>query len=330
MKITFDSISFRVEGVRMSPPFTFFDIHLSHIFESSALNTSFEEIAFVFAYPTPIPLRNENKAKEEYMNWYSKLPMWRTSNKRKKAVMTIKFPEYLKYLSGRYDETETLDLVINKLIESFHIIETKLKPEDTLDCTEVVEYLEEVKQTTHKEQLWEIEESYEEQRRKDLLKRNKAERDNRTNIEGKKPLIIRDIRLFYHFDNIGIKFFSPYDITICNKIIDLLKPYKFKCPGYTHIYISAAESFDKALYHSTRYESWYAYGIALLKDPAEYAEKTELEKKQIVFDLIKAGILDIAVPNNMDLDILNKVLDEVEESYVRKLPDPNRLKNRFS
>lgn len=330
MKITFSSVSFKVEGIGMKPPFTYFSAYLSEYLQAKTFSSTIEYILFIFAYPTPIPFRNKNIEKEEYMDWYSKLPLWRTANKRTTATMTIPFPEFLKYLSGRYNEEEMLEVLTVKLIEMFEVIGQKLRKGDVLEHKKIIEYIEEIRRNTTKEDLWEIERRYEAKNKAHTITLNREDREKPKNIEGANKVFIRDIKLYDHFDNINAKLFSPYDAIICSKIVDLLKPYKFKCPGFTHIYISVSDSFDNALYHTTRAEKWFAYGVATLENPAEYAKKTVMEKKKIVFDLIKTGILDIAVPSKLDLDVLQQVLNEVEETYVNKLPEQKPKKRWFS
>ena len=41
--------------------------------------------------------------------------------------------------------------------------------------------------------------------------------------------------------------------------------------------------------------------------------KNEREKRQIVFELIKDGLLDIADIDKLDIEILNKTLDKVKK-----------------
>jgi len=135
------------------------------------------------------------------------------------------------------------------------------------------------------------------------------ERENR-NIENKKA--IRDIRFYYHFKNVGYRYFDSYDNDFCDKILTKLREKKFKLPDYTHLYVIVSDSFQNALYETVRSENWFICGIAVLKDYKDYPKKNEAEKKRIVFNLIKEGLLDIAKIDKLDIETLNDVLDEVE------------------
>jgi hypothetical protein len=145
--------------------------------------------------------------------------------------------------------------------------------------------------------------------------KDRMAREN-ANIEPNR--LIYDLRFYYHIDGIDRFYFAPFDLQLCGALLERLRAAKFKLPNYTHIYISVSDSYENALYHALRLENWFAYSLAVLKNPAEYAIKKEHEKRQIVFDLIKEGLLDTAKIDNLDLATLTKVLDETKASQVKR------------
>jgi hypothetical protein len=99
--------------------------------------------------------------------------------------------------------------------------------------------------------------------------------------------------------------------------LERLRAAKFRLPNYTHIYISVSDSYENALYNAMGFTEWFRYCIAVIKEPLEYAKKREHEKKRIVFELIKEGLLDAAKLDGLDTATFTRVLDEVEEKYIK-------------
>ncbi|WP_203558378.1 hypothetical protein, partial [Bacteroides sp. 224] len=82
----------------------------------------------------------------------------------------------------------------------------------------------------------------------------------------------------------------------------------------THILINVSDTFENALSHAMKVYNWQGFGLAVYKNYADFPTKTEIEKRRIVFDLIKQGLNDIAEVDKLDRKTLNEVLDEVEKS----------------
>lgn len=73
-----------------------------------------------------------------------------------------------------------------------------------------------------------------------------------------------------------------------------------------------------ALFQATRPLNWFVYGIAVFENYTDYPTMREVDKKRIVFDLIKQGLHDIAEVDKLDTEILDEVLDEAKYEIFKK------------
>lgn len=304
MQINFIKSGYGTYGGSLTEPFRYFGRIISDRFKEQGIEFPFKEIEIILALFSNKP---KGKDKEIYNDWFNKLPRYYRGKNR----LTITLPVF---------ETEkSLEDIFELIYRGFEIIFAKKKKDDLYDTEKVKQILSLLKTELQNTDLVKLSEQYESLLYQEELKRRideRQERENRT-IENKK--LIRDLRFYYHFTNIGYRYFMPYDNNFCDKILNKLRDRKFKLPDYTHLYIRVSDSFENALYHTTRSENWFVCGIAVLKDYMDYPKKNEAEKKKIVFDLIREGLNDIAKIDNLDMQTLNQVLDEVE-SEINDVP----------
>lgn len=297
MQIDFIKSGYNSYGGTFNEPFRYIGRIISDRFQAQGIEFPFIEIEIQLAHFSNKP---KGKDKEIYNGWFNKLPNYY----RGKNMVRVTLPVF---------ETEkAVDDVFKLIYRGFEIIFTKKKKDDLYDTEKVKLVLSLLETELQNTDLIKLNEQYESLLYQEALTRRIAERKSRENriIENKKA--IRDLRFYYHFENIGYRYFDPYDNEICDNILIKLRKRKFKLPDYTHLYVQVSDSFENALYKAVRGENWFVYGIAALEDYVGYASKNETEKKRIVFNLIREGLNDIARIDNLDLQILNDVLDEVE------------------
>jgi hypothetical protein len=322
MLIDFHFTTYNTYGGGFKPPLLYFNDFLSDYLKDNGIASSIEKLEITFAYPPKV----KTKQNKSFYEWYDKLPYIRFSDKRKTLNITVRFNEAYKLLiKGKplYDENlypnEMLPLVCDKLIETFDIISKKLKKDDTLDTDKIKNLITDFKNKAQKEELYKIDKSYAAKRREELIGLREADRKRRSEANTEKNRLIQDIRFYYHFDDDGIdryRYFSPYDDQIRGMILGTLRELKFYCPNYTHLYIQVADSYEEALMNSASSEIWFVRAPVVLESPRDYQKKSDKEKKQIVFDLIKAGLLDIAKIDKLDENKLKTALDKAQKEFL--------------
>jgi len=196
------------------------------------------------------------------------------------------------------------------------MIASKKRESDNLDTERIKANLLQLERELQTIDLWELHSNYELLRRQKIVERSRQERTLREQSVVEQNRLIRDVRLYYHFENIGVKYFHPYDEHLCYLIREKLREKKFRIPGYTHMYVQVSDTLENALYRASKLETWNVCGVAILEDFGSYATKNEADKKRIVFDLIKQGLYDIAHIDKLDMSMLNEVLDEVERGEL--------------
>lgn len=297
MQIYFIKSGYNSYGGAFNEPFRYFGRIISDRFKEEEIEFPFKQIEIILALFSNKP---KGKDKEIYNDWFNKLPRYH----RGKNILTVTLPVF--------KTEQNLEDVFQLIYRGFEIIFAKKKKEDLYDIERVKQVLSLLEIELQNTDLIKLNEQYESLLYQEALSRRIEERKERENriIENKK--VIRDLRFYYHFENIGYRYFDPYDNEICYEILIKLRERKFKLPDYTHLYIEVSDSFENALYNAVRGENWFIYGIAVLEDYKDYPKKNEKEKKRIVFNLIREGLNDIARIDKLDLQTLNDVLDEVE------------------
>jgi hypothetical protein len=309
MKINYRTQTHNSSGGNFKPPFERIDEYISNYLACQKITSSIEKIKITFAYST-------RDKKDNYFTWYNTvLPYVRFSEKRTVVSVGIPFGEVRKWKDFESD----MVFLSEKFIEAFDVIASKLKKGDVLDCEQIKGHIRTLTKTATEEALLKTTEACRKDVRKHAIDVSLQGRSERQSANLERSKLIRDIRLYYHFDtlgkNIGRKYFAPYDIELCEVVLEKLRVAKFKCPVYNHLYISVAESLENALYHAIQVEDWFVHGVAVLENPTVYQNIIDEKKKQkMVFGLIKEGLLDIAKIDKLDMDTLNGVLADVERT----------------
>lgn len=98
------------------------------------------------------------------------------------------------------------------------------------------------------------------------------------------------------------------------------------CPTYHHIYIQVAKTLEDGLRNSFSVEDWYVNGLAVI-DYEDYLRKTELQKEEIVIELISKGLLDIADIDNLDIAIIRGVTEKIKTKGLDTELIYNKIEN---
>ena len=300
MNIYFTKSRYGSYGGGLDEPFRYLGRMIQDKFQSENISFWFEEFDIHLAYLSP------NVKKEEYLDWYSKLPTYYRGKKMVRVSLPVRTDE--KKLAG----------IFKWIYQAFDVLAAKKKKTDDFDPEKVKSSLIQLEEELQAADLWELNNKYKAILRQETIERWRRERADREQANEEKKRLIYDLRFYYHFENIGNFYFSPYDNRFTHKVLEKLRERKFKLPHYSHLYIMVSDSFDNALYHAVRAENWFVYGIAVLENYADYPTMQEVEKKRTVFELIKQGLRDIATLDKLDIHTLNEVLDEVEHDIFKK------------
>ena len=288
-------------GGGLKEPFRHIDRIISDRFQSENIEFSFGEFEIQLA---SLP---QNEKNEKAIIYYSKLPIYYRGKNMIRVIVPFSTEQ-------EQNLTDLFQLIYNV----FDIAASKKKKGDIFDAEKVKSVLLNLEKELEKADLRELNCKYENTLRQQAIEKRKQERTAREQTNTEKTKLIRDLRFYYHFENIPKLYFAPYDNRFCDKILEKLRQKKFKLPDYTHLYIMVCDTFENALYHAVRAEKWFVYGIAALENYADYANKKEIEKQQIVFNLIKQGLYDIGKIDKLDVKTLDEVFDEVERNIFKK------------
>jgi hypothetical protein len=289
-------------GGSFDAPLQYLHRVISDRFQAEGITFPYENIEITLSLP-PVETKNVDERQQKHIDWYNKLPHYY----RGKKMLIV----YLSYS----EKDENLTDAFRLTYAAFDIIGAKKKKNDNIDTEKIKLTLQQLEKELQTTDLWELHHKYKLLLRQETIELSRKDRMIREQSNDEKKRLIYDIRFMYHFENIGLKYFAPYNIEFCERILTRLREKKFRLPRYTHLYISCSDTFENALYHAIRGENWFVYGIAVLKNYADYPAKTEIEKQRIVFDLIKQGLMDIAKIDKLDIQSLNDVLNEVEQKY---------------
>ncbi|RYJ39084.1 hypothetical protein NU08_1922 [Flavobacterium anhuiense] len=266
MQIYFIKSGFNSYGGTFNEPFRYLGNIISDRFRTEGVEFPFKEIEIILALFSNKP---KGKDKEIYNDWFNKLPRFY----RGKNILSVTLPVFA--------NEKSLEDIFQLIYRGFELIFAKKKKDDLYDIEKVKQVLSLLEIELQNTDLRKLNEEYESLLYQEALTRrteDRKERENRS-VENKKA--IRDLRFYYHFENIGYRYFDPYDSEICDKILNKLRDRKFKLPDYTHLYIQVSDSFENSLYNTVRNENCYVCGIAVLKDYKDYQKKKEEEKKRI-------------------------------------------------
>lgn len=287
-------------GGGLNKPFSHLGRIISDKFLSKNIEFPFKEIEICLAFSS---LKDSEKTKE----WIAKLPhYYRGKTMVRVTLLMIK-------------QEENVADIIELIDKAFGIITSKKKKDDDYDVLKLNEAVSELRKELQETDVVKLDQKYENTVRQERVFKNEQGRVVREQANEDKKKLIYDLRFMFYLPDIELLYFSPYARRFCDNILEKLREKKFRLPGYTHLYIMVSDTFENALHHAVQSESWFVYGIAVLEDHLAYPEKQEIEKKRIVFNLIKQGLKDIAIIDKLDMKILDEVLDELEQkTFYRK------------
>jgi len=286
-----------IYGGGLVEPFRYMGRIISNRFQSEKIDFSFQEIEIQLTFLLP------EEKDEQRISWYNKLPLYY----RRKNMVQVILPVA--------KQEENLTDVFHLINKAFNILASKKKKDDIFDVEKINATLSQVEKELQITDLWELNNKYHVLLRQELIEKVRQERVVREQSNDEKKRLIYDLRFYYELPDVEkYRYFSPYENDFCYKILEKLRERKFRLPNYTHLYIVVSDTFENALYRAIRTENWHIYGIAVLENYVDYATKNEIEKQQIVFDLIKQGLNDIVKIDRLDSKALNEVLDKVEQN----------------
>jgi hypothetical protein len=299
MNIYFSKSEYNSYGSGLNEPFRYIGRIISDRFQTENIKFNFDEIEIVLAF------YSKNVKNDQYSAWFNQLPIYY----RRKNIVRVTLPVV--------NKQEDLTTAFQHIYKTFDILASKKKKDDILDIERTESTLIQLEMELQKTDLWELSNKFETILRQEMIERRLEERKLREKVNDEKKRVIYDLRFYYTFENAGELYFSPHDSILINEILERLRKNKFQLRNYTHLYIMVSDTFENALYHAVRAEQWFVYGIAILVDYISYPTKKEVEKKRIVFELIKQGLNDIAKIDKLETKILNDVLDEVEKDIFK-------------
>ena len=245
MEIYFVKSGYNKYGSGLDEPFKYLPRVVSERFLAENIGFPYQEIEIQLAYLSP------TVKKEEYLKWYEKLPIYYRDKNMVRVILPVT------------EQVKSLANVFELFYKAFDIIISKKKKNDTFDEAKITPVLLQLEQELEAIDLWELHFSYIAILRQKCIDRNREERSIREQSFSENNRLIRDLRFYYRLDNIGLKYFTPYDHRLCDRILEKLREKKFRLPGYSHLYIMVSDTFENALYHSVRAENWFVYGIAV-------------------------------------------------------------------
>lgn len=297
LDIHFSFSKYGTYGFGLDEPFRYMGRIISDKFQAEKITFPYKEIEIQRAYFSP-----KEKKNEKYVDWYNKLPAYYRGKNMVRVTLPVEKKE------------KDLANLFELIYKAFDIIISKKKKTDIWDTEKIKPALNQLEKELQEADLWEINHTYKMLFKQEAIAKSLEERTIREQTNDEKKRLIYDLRFYYHIEGVNKLYFSPYDNSFCEQIFEKLRERKFRLPGYTHLYIMVSDSFENALYHASRLENWFVYGIAVLENYADYPAKTEAEKQRVVFGLIKQGLNDIAKIDKLDTQTLNEVLDEVEQT----------------
>jgi len=300
MYIHFSESRYGSYGGGLEEPFRYLGRIMWDKFQSENINFWFEELEIQLTYFSP------KVKKEEYIEWYNKLPIYYRGKRMVRVILPVE------------EGKKTLDGIFQLIYLAFDILASKKKKTDVFDTEKSKAALIQLEEEMRTTDLWELNNKYKALLRQETIERRYQERMVREQEDKDKKRLIYDLRFYYRFENIGNLYFSPYDNRFADRVLNKLRERKFRLPDYSHLYIMVSDTFANALYHAVRAENWFVYGIAVMENYADYPTMKEVDKKRVVFDLIKQGLNDIATIDKLDMVTLNEVLNEVEQDIFKK------------
>lgn len=325
MNIYFRSYTAGRVGSWLNGNLTHFDRYIRSELDKSGFTSTFNDLWLTLAYPPLYVLPGVVGIEKQFMEYYKTLPYSRLERRFKRINISIQAPEFSEHFDNnekdnyknRFDiadnlkgisETDLSKILIDKCLEVGDLISSKLKKEDTFDLEKYKTTLLTIKQNINPDFLKSVNDEQEVKHKTDILSLAKEIREKRKQINEPKDKLIRDLRVYW--DGLPQRALYPYAGQYEKIFLNLLQKNNLMCPGYHHLYIQVAKTFDEGLKKSFSYEDWYVNGIAII-DFETYQKQSEIEKQETVFNLIVEGLKDIANIDKIDLSIIDKVISEI-------------------
>ncbi|MCS3801812.1 hypothetical protein [Niastella sp. OAS944] len=144
---------------------------------------------------------------------------------------------------------------------------------------------------------------------RETYKTNLAKRELRRQQYPEPDTLLQDIRIYFTYSIPNTYF---YLFTFTQVILRILQKNEFKCPGYSHIYISIGETKEEAIARAYELEDWYRFGIAVMtKEELLNASGDELEA--LMLEKINNGLKDIAALDSLDVTKIDKAIHHARE-----------------
>lgn len=260
-----------------------------------------------------------------FMKNYDTLPYCRLNRRYKKIEMVLKAPEFSAHFDKKEQkaykhkfeiepqfrnitETELGRILIDKYLEAGEIIYSKLKKEDTFDYEIFTNTLLAIKDEITPDFLQQLNKVQEVEAEDEELDRAKKLRSERLSVDKPKDKRIRDLRVYYN--GLPRRALYPYDYVYTEIFLNLLAREGLMCPTYHHLYIQVAKTTDEALRHSFSFDDWYVNGISIV-DFDKYQTLSEKEKDRAAFEVILAGLKDIATLDKLDMKMIDRVAKQI-------------------
>jgi hypothetical protein len=291
----------------------------------AGFKSSFDELWLTISYPPMYVLPGVIGIEKDYQNFHDSLPKRFINRRQRNIAVTLQGPEYSEHfdkneqaqyqyrfdIADIYKNISTSELAvvtINKYIEAINLIAPKLKANDQFDINLFKTILDNLKHKISPQFLTEKTFTFSELQKTSNTKRMMDLRNERKLSNKPKDTLVRDVRLYDH--GLPQKAFYPYGYQYCEIFRNILRRKGLMCPGYHHLYIMAAQTFDEALQNSFAVESWHVYGLAEV-NYATYLNLSNAEKALAVFDIIVAGLRDIIEIDKLDENIFNEAIKEI-------------------
>lgn len=325
MKIYLSSSTAARSGGGLRNKLSFLDRTIQQRLDDSGFKCSFEELWLTLAYPPMYILPGVVGMEIKFNEYYNTYPYSRINRKYKKIEITLKAPEFSEYFDKaehlkyknkftiekefeNISDVELAKILIDKFIMAGDIINGKLKKEDAFDYSIYKETLLNLKGEISLDFL--IQNSTEQASQiSDYVINHAINLRKQRAVENKpKDKPIRDLRIYYV--DLPLKALYPFDFIYTEIFLNLLSKNRLMCPTYHHLYIQVGENMEECLKKSIPPEDWFINGIALI-DYKDYLTKTNEEKDKIVFETIIKGLQDIFTIDKLDIEILNKIIQQI-------------------
>lgn len=144
---------------------------------------------------------------------------------------------------------------------------------------------------------------------RETYKTNLAKRELRRQQYREPDTLLQDIRVYFTYSIPNTYF---YLFTFTQVILRILQKHQFKCPGYSHIYLSIGETEEEAIARAYELEDWYRFGIAVMTRE-ELLNAPDGELEALMLEKITDGLKDIAALDSLNVDKIDGAIHHAQE-----------------